>query len=65
MVGEGMQTDRGISVEEDAAFYCADVNVPVFTKGKKQLVGIDVESTRRTAAVRIHLERVIRFFRNK
>ena len=65
MVGEGMQTDRGNSVEEDAAFYFAEVNVPAFTKGKKQLAGIDVESTRRTAAVRIHLERVIRLFRNK
>ena len=47
------------------AFYCAEVKVPAFTKGKKQLVGIDVESTRRIVAIRIHVERVIGLLRNK
>ena len=47
------------------AFYCAEVKVPAFTKGKKQLVGMDVESTRRTVAIRIHVERVIGLLRNK
>ena len=47
------------------AFYCAEVKVPAFTKGKKQLVGMDVESTRRIVAIRIHVEWVIGLLRNK
>ena len=39
--------------------------IPSFTKGKKQLTGIDVEQTRRIANVRIHVERVIGFIRQK
>ena len=39
--------------------------IPAFTKGKKQLTGIDVEQTRRIANVRIHVERVIGFIRQK
>ena len=33
--------DRGFNIEESAAFYCGLVKVPAFTKGKKQLAGID------------------------
>ena len=40
-------------------FYCARVRIPSFTKGKKQLSGIEVEQTRHIANVRIHVERVI------
>ena len=39
--------------------------IPSFTKGKKQLTGIDVEQTRRIANVRIHVERVIGFICQK
>ena len=39
--------------------------IPSFTRGKKQLTGIDVEQTRRIANVRIHVERVIGFIRQK
>ena len=39
--------------------------IPSFTKGKKQLTGIDVEQTRRIANVRIHVELVIGFIRQK
>ena len=38
---------------------CAEVKIPDFTKGKKQLSAFDVESTRNIAHVRIHAERVI------
>ena len=43
---------RGFDIEESAAFYCAEVKVPAFTTGKKQLAGIGVPQ-KRTAAVRI------------
>lgn len=36
--------------------------MPAFTKGKKQLEGIEVEHTRTIANVRIHVERVIETF---
>ena len=35
------------------------MEMPVFTKGKNQLSPLDVESTRKIASVRIHVERVI------
>ena len=41
------------------------IKVPAFTKGKKQLAGIDVESTRRVAAVRVHVKWVIGLLRIK
>ena len=63
--GDIILADRGFNIEQSAAFYCAKVKVPAFTKGKKQLAGIDVESTRRIAAVRIHAEWVIGLLRNK
>ena len=43
--GDIIHADRGFNIEESAAFYCAEVKVPAFTKGKKQLAGIDIEST--------------------
>ena len=39
--------------------------MPAFTRGKKQLSGIEVEQTRRIANVHIHVERVIGNVREK
>ena len=39
--------------------YGAQLVIPSFTRGKKQLNPEDVELTRHTANVRIHVERVI------
>ena len=50
---------------DSAALYCAEVQIPAFTRGKKQLSAIDVENSRRIASVRIHVERVIGNVRNK
>ena len=46
-------------------FYQAKLVIPTFTKGKKQLHPLDVESTRKIAHVRIHVGRVIGFVKTK
>ena len=57
--GDTILADRGFDIQEPVGFYCARVRIPSFTKGKKQLTGIEVEQTRHIANVRIHVERVI------
>ena len=47
------------SMWRTVAYRGASLNIPAFTKGKSQLPSADVESTRRLANVRIHVERVI------
>lgn len=37
----------------------AEVRLPAFTRGKKQLSPLCVEDTRHIASVRIHVERII------
>ncbi len=63
--GDTVLADRGFDIKESAAMYCARVTLPAFTKGKKQLTGIEVEQSRRIANVRIHVERVIGLIRQK
>ncbi len=60
-----MLADRGFDIKESAAMYCARVTLPSFTKGKKQLTGIEVEQTRHIANIRIHVERFIGLIRQK
>ena len=57
--------DRGFNIQEAAGLYCAEVRLPPFTKGKKQLNKIDVDFARQLSRVRIHVERVIGFLRQK
>ena len=54
-----MLADRGFTVHEQVWFHQAELNIPAFTRGKKQLEPVDVEETRKIANVRIHVERVI------
>ena len=63
--GDNILADRGVDIQDNVALYCAEVKLPAFTKGKKQLSAIDVENSRRIASVRIHVERVIGNLRNK
>ena len=65
MPGDVVLADRGFDIAESVGFYCAEVKISAFTKGKTQLPGADVESTQRIASVRIHVERVIGLVRNK
>jgi len=54
--------DRGFDIHESVGLMCAEVKIPSFTKGRKQLSAIDVESSRAKVNVRMHVERVIGLF---
>lgn len=53
--GDLVLADRGFNIHESVGLMCAEVKIPAFTKGKKQLSAYDVESTRKIAHVRIHV----------
>lgn len=57
--GDLVLADRGFTIEESVGLYCAQVCVPPFTKGKKQLTRYEVDWSREISHVRIHIERVI------
>ena len=63
--GDIILADRGFDVNESAALFCGEVKIPPFTRGKKQLSMIEVETTRKIASVRVHVERVIGNLKNK
>ena len=63
--GDVTLADRGFNVEEVIGYKGATLNIPAFTQGKVQLSPEEVESTRRIANVRIHVERVIGAVRQK
>ena len=57
--------DQGFDIKDSVRLYCATITLPHFTRGKKQLNGIEVEQSRRITNVRIHVERVIGNLRQK
>jgi len=57
--------DRGFTCQDSARLMCATIEIPAFTKGRKQLSPYEIESTRKLAHVRIHVERVIGASRQK
>ena len=59
--GDVVMADRGFRIEEDVGFVGAKLVMPCFTRGKTKLHPSDVETTRKIANVRIHVERVIGF----
>ncbi len=63
--GDVVLADRGFNIYELVAEQQAQLNIPSFTRGRKQLHPREVESTRKIANVRIHVERVIGLVRNK
>ena len=63
--GDFILADRGFNIHDSVGLKCAPVATPSFTRGKLQLSAIEVESTRKIAHVRIHVERVIGQLRNK
>lgn len=41
--------DCGFNVEDSVGFYCASLQLPAFTKGKRQLSADELEQTRELA----------------
>ena len=65
MTGDLILADRGFTISDSVALHNAELKIPAFTKGKKQLSPLDVEMTRVLASSRIHVERVIGMTRQK
>ena len=64
--GDQILEDRGFTLQDDFASICgAELIIPAFTKGKKQLSAQDVEISRKISSVRIHVERVIGLIKNR
>ncbi|KAM9364991.1 putative ATP-dependent RNA helicase DDX43 [Pholidichthys leucotaenia] len=63
--GDLVLADRGFNIQESLAYYGARIEIPAFTKGKKQLDSKEIESTRNLASVRIHVEWVIGIVKNR
>ena len=52
--GDTILADRGFDIQASLGLYCATVTIPAFTRGEKQLEGIDIEQTRTIANVYIY-----------
>lgn len=63
--GDIVLADRSFDIADSVGMMGAELKIPTFTRGKSQLSAADVEKTRRTANVRIHVERVIGSLRQK
>ena len=63
--GDVILADRGFDVADTVGLYNAELMIPAFSRGKKQLGPVELESTRGIASVRIHVERVIGEARNR
>lgn len=63
--GDVILAERGFNVAEEASIYYAEVKVPPYTKGNKQLSCFEVDKARELSWVRIHVERVIGLVRLK
>lgn len=64
--GDQILADRGFTLQEDLATECsAELILPAFTKGRKQLPAQEVETARNISSVRILIERVIGLMKNR
>lgn len=63
--GDFVLADKGFLIEDEIAKKKASLRIPCFIKNGGQLHPKEVEETRQTANVRIHVERVIRQLRGK
>jgi len=65
VAGDLILANRGFSIHDSAGLYCAEVKLPPFTKGKKQLSKAQVDLSHQLSRVCIHIERVIGVVRQK
>ena len=63
--GDVIIADRGFTCDDYAHIVYAEVKIPPFTKGKKQLEKVQVDWSRELSTVRIHVERVIGVLKQK
>ena len=63
--GDVVLADRGFDIGDDIALHGARLEIPAFTRGKKQLSMQKVEYSRRISEVRNHVEHVIGLLKNK
>ena len=63
--GDQILADRGFTVQDTVGVYFAEIKIPPFTKGKKQLSGLEIDKARQLSCARIHVERVIGVLRQK
>ena len=68
----GRMSDKQIVVKADRGFTCdhahmvlAEIKIPPFTKGKKQLEKIELDWSRELSMVRIHVECIIGALKQK
>lgn len=57
--GDVVLADRGFNIEDIVAYRRATLHIPSFTRGKSRLEPGEVESTRKKANLRIHVEGII------
>ena len=63
--GDEILADRGFDIADDLGVYGARLQIPSFTRGKRQLHMQEVEYSKKLSKVRIHVERVIGLIKNK
>ena len=63
--GDVVLADRGFTIADNVAVHGAKLEIPAFTRGKKQLTQREVELSKQLSMVRIHVERIIGLFKNK
>ena len=56
---------KGFDIGDDIAFHGGKLEIPSFTKGKKQLTQKEFEVSQKISRLRIHVERVIGLLKNK
>ncbi|XP_065662460.1 uncharacterized protein LOC136085018 [Hydra vulgaris] len=65
MPGDQILADHRFTLQEDFAARSSAELIPAFTRGKKQLLAKEIETSRKIASVRIHIERVIGLMKNR
>ena len=61
---DAILADRGFRLDDELMFRNCTLEIPAFTKGKKQLSAGEVEETRQLSNIRIHVERAMERINN-